>query len=307
MKRGGNKSAGGFSHLCMKMHLVKSFFVSALAVASFLTIGGALSANAVTNNVAVGQGGLVFVPATNNINVNDTIIWTWAGPNHSTTSDATGTGAWDSGVNNSPFSYTNSFPTAGIFPFRCTVHAAEGMAGSVNVSAVVNNSPPTVTITNPVAGTVLSAPANVTIRANAQDSDGTVASVQFFVDNVSVGTTVTAPYSAVASGLAAGTHTLTAIATDNLNATGTNSVTISVVTPVTASPSLPVISHGTNFSFTYSVNTGLDYLIQRTTNIAATTWVPLQTNQATVNPATFVDSNTPASGAFYRVGRMPNP
>jgi len=37
-------------------------------------------------DVAVGQGGFLFVPDTVNISVGDTVRWTWAGNNHSVTS-----------------------------------------------------------------------------------------------------------------------------------------------------------------------------------------------------------------------------
>jgi plastocyanin len=261
-----------------------------------------------TNTVVVGNNGApVFSPVTNNINVNDAIIWVWgpsAPPGHSTTSDTNG--IWDSSVFVAPHSFTNSFPTPGTFPFHCTIHAAVGMKGVVIVSGGANV-PPTVTITNPVAGTVLSAPASVTIRASATDSDGTVANVQFLAGTTVLTNCPTAPFFGVANNLAAGSYTLAAIATDNLGATGTNTVTINVVTPVTVALGQPQQSAGTNFQFSYSANVGLSYVVVRATNLASPNWIPLLTNKATTTPVTFVETNAVANPAFYRVGLQPNP
>lgn len=95
------------------------------------------------------------------------------------------------------------------------------------------NAPPTVSITRPLTQTGYSAPASVHVFANASDSDGSVSKVDFLVDG-SVRATVTAPgsFDATLAGIGAGTHTLTARATDNLNGTATSApITISVVAP----------------------------------------------------------------------------
>lgn len=110
--------------------------VSASLGAMILT--GALASFAATTNVFVGAGGtLTFSPSVVNIQTGDQIIWTWQGNFHSTTSGTGGTpnGLWDSGVNNQPHSFTNSFPSAGSFPFYCTIHVGSGMTGVVNVAA----------------------------------------------------------------------------------------------------------------------------------------------------------------------------
>lgn len=62
-----------------------------------------------------------------NINAGDTVEWVWDGNAHSTTSD---TGIWDSGVRNvgAP-SFPQLFPTAGNFPYHCTVHGGPGGVG----------------------------------------------------------------------------------------------------------------------------------------------------------------------------------
>src|SRR4249919_3714635 len=49
-------------------------------------VNGVPSPEGTTVDVAVGQGGDVFVPDTVNISVGDTVRWTWAGSGHSVTS-----------------------------------------------------------------------------------------------------------------------------------------------------------------------------------------------------------------------------
>ncbi len=59
----------------------------------------------------------------------------------------------------------------------------------------------------------------VTISATASDSDGSVASVEFFVNGSSVGVDNSAPYSVSWTSTTAGTYTVSAVATDNEGAT----------------------------------------------------------------------------------------
>ena len=289
-------------------YLYRAVFLSA----SFALIGNPTSGLAATANVTVGMGlNNAFFPATTNIAVNDRVIWTWGGNFHSTTSGmvsgitATPDGIWDSGVFNAPHSFTNSFPNPGNFPFYCSVHFGSGMTGAVNVAAA--NLPPTVAITNPAPGTVFAAPANVTIQASASGNGGTVTNVEFLVDSTVLGNDTTAPYSAVANSLAAGSHTLSAIAANSTSLTATNSVFISVVNPSPILLSVPTPQPAGNFQFSFTADTGLRYVVQRSTNLLSPDWANLGTNQAGGSSVTYTDLNTTVSPAYYRVGRLPNP
>ena len=79
------------------------------------------------------------------------------------------------------------------------------------------NNPPTVNITAPAADAVFNSPANVTITANASDTDGTIASVAFYEDGNLLGTDTNGAdgWSCLWSNATLGSHNLTAIATDN--------------------------------------------------------------------------------------------
>ena len=89
-----------------------------------------------------------------------------------------------------------------------------------------SNLPPEVSFNLPEQGTALSAPASVIVNVAASDSDGSVASVDLFLDNVLVRTEGQAPYDwndddqdPALSNLTNGTYTLRAVATDNDGAT----------------------------------------------------------------------------------------
>ena len=294
---------------------------SRTAVAAvLLCLGSVYSSAAATATVQVGTFGLVFTPAITNIAVNDQVIWVWSGPitkPHSTTSgtvtitptstNAVPDGLWDSGVVAGAHSLTNTFSSAGSFPYYCQVHFNVGMTGAIFVAA--SSLPPTIAITNPVSGAVFSAPANVTVQATASDPNigGSVTNVQFLIGPVVFASANAAPFAATTNNLAAGSYTFSAVATDNFGLAATNTVSISVVTPVPLALSAAAQSPPTRFQFNYAANVGLTYVVQQSTNLAEASWTALATNMAASNPVTFVDTNATANPGFYRVLRLPNP
>jgi YD repeat-containing protein len=97
-----------------------------------------------------------------------------------------------------------------------------GSPASATITIADNDTnPPTASITSPAAGTVVMAPANINITADAF-SGGTVAKVEFFANNAKLGEDTTAPYGFAWGNVAAGNYRLTAVATDNAGATGTS-------------------------------------------------------------------------------------
>ncbi len=289
------------------MKAFRYLFKMALLSASLAVFGSSTTGFAAVANVTVGSGGDHFAPVVTNINVNDQVIWNWAGSDHSSTSGTNGTasGLWNSTVLAVNSKYTNTFSAAGIYSYYCSVHYTLGMTGAVIVAAA--HLPPAVSITNPVSGTVFASPANVTIQASTSDSDGTVTNVQFLVGANVVTNTATAPFFGVTNNLAAGSYTLFAIASDNSGATGTNQVAISVVTPVSVLLSAPQPVPPGKFRFSYTANAGLDYIVQRSTNLLSPNWTILVTNTAGSGSINFTDLNATFNPGFYRVGRLPNP
>jgi chitinase len=178
------------------------------------------------------------------------------------------------------------------------------MRGSVTVQGV-GNVPPTVAVTNPPDGAVLSAPATIALAATASDSDGSVANVQFFQGTVPLANVTSIPYSVAVNNLGAGDYTFSAVATDNGGLSATNALVVHVVTPVPVVLSALQQPSPTSFQFNYSADVGLRYVVQRSTDL--TNFFTFITNTATSNPMTFLDSVATGPANFYRVGRLPNP
>jgi len=82
----------------------------------------------------------------------------------------------------------------------------------------VNHSP-AVSITEPSNEESFNTGSDITITADAFDTDGSVSLVEFFQGNVKLGEDATAPYSLIWNDVPEGDYTLTAIATDNEGAT----------------------------------------------------------------------------------------
>ncbi len=96
-----------------------------------------------------------------------------------------------------------------------------------NLEAFLNqpppNQPPRVSIASPTNGALFTAPASVTINANATDSDGTVTRVEFYQGTTLIDSRTAAPFSITWPNVATGTYSLTAKAFDNAGANTTSS------------------------------------------------------------------------------------
>jgi hypothetical protein len=171
--------------------------------------------------------------------------------------------------------------------------------------AVITPPPaPTVTITNPAPAAVFATPANLKLGADATVSAGTVTNVAFFANGTPAGAVQTAPFTLTTSSLVAGSYALTAVATAaGISATSTV-VNVSVVNPVAVKLSSAEVRTG-QFSFSYTANTGLSYVIQSSPNLL--NWVSLATNRAAASSVSYTNSASSTGAVFYRIGRMPNP
>ena len=101
------------------------------------------------------------------------------------------------------------------------------------------NLSPSVSVTSPADGASFDEGSTVSISANASDADGSVTSVEFFVDGVSIGTDNTSPYS-VNWTIGVGSYSITAQATDDQGAT-TLSSAVSVTGNSIGNP-LPMVT-----------------------------------------------------------------
>lgn len=144
-----------------------------------------------------------------------------------------------------PYSLTWSNVAPGAYVLTAVATDNAGVAStSAPVSiTVVTDLPPHVRIVFPERGAAYCAPATIHVTATASDPDGTIAQVQFFSGSDPVGVVI-APvfvtnwddvdgfYSLTLSNVAAGSYTLTAVATDNAGVNSTSApVAITVVSP----------------------------------------------------------------------------
>jgi len=101
---------------------------------------------------------------------------------------------------------------------------------STYVTAGADNNAPAVSITSPGNGDKFAAGSNITIDANASDTDGSVTKVEFYQGSTKLGEDTNSPYSYTWNSVPTGYYTLTAKATDNNDDTTTSSaVNIQVV------------------------------------------------------------------------------
>jgi GH35 family endo-1,4-beta-xylanase len=139
-------------------------------------------------------------------------------------------------ITTAPYSYTWTGVANGTYNITAVATDDAGAsttatAISVTVATTVNQSP-TVSLTSPVSSTSYTAPASVIITASATDADGTVTNVKFYNGTTLLATVTTAPYTYTWASVAAGSYTITAVATDNGGAITTStavSITISAV------------------------------------------------------------------------------
>ena len=116
------------------------------------------------------------------------------------------------------------------------------------------NSAPIVTLTDPASGATFDAPATITVAADATDADGTIANVDFFHASTLIGSDTTAPYDVTWTNVAAGTYSLTAVATDDNHATTTSAAVSVTVNGVNERPTVALTSPANGATFSEPAN-----------------------------------------------------
>lgn len=147
--------------------------------------------------------------------------------------------------------YTLTWPNVPFGRYTLSAVATDNQAAytaSTPVTITVDAAP-TVSLTSPVNGEVFTAPADVSLRANAADSDGAVAKVEFYQGATRIGTAASSPYVLSWHDVAAGNYSLTAVVTDDAGLTTTSPpAPISVRTPNQA-PSATLTSPASGAAF----------------------------------------------------------
>jgi hypothetical protein len=139
----------------------------------------------------------------------------------------------------SPYAFSWTNVPAG--SYSITAKAIDDLGGA-RISAAVAiqvaaNQLPTVSLTSPIAGARLTAPATVAFAATATDADGTIAKVDFFSGATLLGTDTTSPFGFSWANVAAGSYSLTARATDDRGGARTSAaiaITVDAGAPVSS-------------------------------------------------------------------------
>jgi gliding motility-associated-like protein len=151
-----------------------------------------------------------------------------------------------------PYSYVWNGAAAGTHSLTVRVTDDQNDVGtSAAVSITVNTNPgPTVAITAPANNASFAQGSPITITANASDANGSVTRVEFFRGTTKIGEDLSAPYSFSWNNAAAGNHSLTAKATDNLGGVATSAaVSITVNATTNTAPTVAITSPSDNAQF----------------------------------------------------------
>ena len=160
-----------------------------------------------------------------------------------------------------PYSYAWTNVAAGTYALTAKAY---DNAGGTTTSTAVNitvktNVAPSVSLTAPTNNAVFTAPATIGLAANASDTDGTIAKVEFFNGTTRLATDTVAPYAHSWTNVAGGTYTLTAKATDDKGAVTTSPAITAIVnrppsTSITAPANNAVLVAPVNLTVTASAS-----------------------------------------------------
>lgn len=153
-----------------------------------------------------------------------------------------------------PYVYTWKNVPAGNYQITARAVDNEGLESvSAPIQVMVKNAEPLTVITSPASGTRFTWPGNITINADAIDSDGNVTKVDFYAGNTLIGSDNSSPYSIQWNDVPLGSHVLVAKATDNDGAVSTSS-------PITIHMFPPSVNY--RFSFDTGEESGLNNLFR---------------------------------------------
>ena len=85
----------------------------------------------------VTASGMSFTPSTVNAVVGDSVTWVWRDGTHTTTSTSIPPGArsWNAPLDSANTRFRTRLRVAGTYSYQCNFHFAQGMVGTIVVSA----------------------------------------------------------------------------------------------------------------------------------------------------------------------------
>ncbi len=193
-----------------------------------------------------------------------------------------------------------SYSYAGLAYYRVQVAKPPGQG----------NQSPGVTISSPASGAQFPAPATISVSATAQDSDGQIKKVEFYLGNQLVGSATSSPATVNVASVAKGNYQLTARAYDDQGA-GAISQPVPIVVSGTVTPPqlsgptpLPTAGNFQQFQFTVTGLSGTNYRVESSTDLKQ--WAPVETGAVTGATRQFTYPRaTGGNVLFYRVVSLP--
>lgn len=136
----------------------------------------------------------------------------------------------DDGLNSgNSFLLPAQIQTTGTNELRFSTSSTQRIWGVTNLLLSIQNRPPAVSLSSPLPNAQYPFGQSVSLEATATDTDGTVLKVEFFASGQKLGEDSTAPYNLVWTNAPVGSHTITAVATDDqMSSTVSQSAPITV-------------------------------------------------------------------------------
>jgi RHS repeat-associated protein len=147
----------------------------------------------------------------------------------------------------SPFQFDWSGVAAGTYAITATVTDSNGATANSaprNITVAGTNTPPTVILSGPADNARYLNPTSITISATASgpELNDIIQSVAFYLNGNLANTITSAPFSYSATGLANGTYTLTAVATDSQGAQTTSAARTFIVSDTNVPPTVSLVT-----------------------------------------------------------------
>jgi hypothetical protein len=145
-------------------------------------------------------------------------------------------------VTTPPYGHTWNTVSAGTYSLTAKVTDDKNGSSTSEPRTITikANDKPTINLVTPEAGQTYYVPANITLTADASDSDGTITKVDFYQGSTLIGTVTSAPYSFVWNDVGTGNYKLKAKATDDKGGVTTSET--QTITVKTASPTIQLTS-----------------------------------------------------------------
>jgi hypothetical protein len=119
----------------------------------------------------------------------------------------------------SPYTFSWTGVAAGNYSVKAIATDTKGVTSTTATASIAvgtsGNNAPTVSMTSPANGAAFVLPTSITMTATASDSDGSIKKVEFYLGTLLIGTDTTSPYSVIWPAIL-GSHSVSAVATDNL-------------------------------------------------------------------------------------------